>query len=134
MAAGEISVAQADVLSTGLGVATADVAADDLADAANRLLEKAPQLTVEQLAREARAARDDLDVAGVQDRERMLRAKRYLTVKPLPDGMTQIHGLLDPESAAIVGAVFDAATSTPPRRTPLRRRGRSGCGEATRGR
>ncbi len=114
VATGELSVAQADVLARGLGTATAEVAADDLADAANRLLERASELTVEQLAREARAARDDLDVAGVQDRERALRAKRYLTLKPLPDGMTQIHGLLDPESAAIVGSVFDAATS--PRR------------------
>lgn len=112
--AGELSIAQADVIASGLGAPSADVASDDLADAAAALLTEAPDLTVERLAARAREVRDDLDAAGVTDRERELRSRRYLTLTPQTDGMTRVAGLLDPESAAIVGAAFDAATS--PRR------------------
>jgi len=85
-----------------------------LADAAARLIANAPGLTVEQLATRAAAARDDLDLAGVSAREEALRDKRSLRVYRQSDGMTAIHGLLDPESAAIVVPILDAATS--PRR------------------
>ena len=85
-----------------------------LTSAAERLTVLASTLTVEQLAVRASAERDDLDLAGVAARERELRQKRYLRVTKLVDGMTRIHGLLDPESAAIVVPVLDAATS--PRR------------------
>lgn len=116
--AGRVTVPQADAIRAGLGAPTADVAADDLLDAAARLSALAPGLTVERLGREARALRDDLDAAGVADRERLLREKRYLTLTPVGDGMTRLSGLLDPESAAIVGAAYDAATS--PRRGGVR--------------
>jgi hypothetical protein len=114
VATGRVSVVKADVIRTGLGAPTEDVAADDLADAAGVLVALAPTLTVEKLAARARELRDDLDSAGVHDRERMLRDKRYLHLTPLATGMTQLSGLLDPSSAAIVGAAYDAATS--PRR------------------
>jgi hypothetical protein len=112
--AGQVSIEKADVIRNGLGVPTADVAADDLADAAQQLAALAPTMSVENLAARARQLRDDLDADGVRDRERMLRDKRYLTLTPLSNGMTQLSGLLDPASAAIVGAAYDAATS--PRR------------------
>lgn len=114
VATGRVSVEKADVIRTGLGSPNDDIAADDLADAAAELTALAPTLTVEKLAARARALRDDLDSAGVRDRERMLRDKRYLTLTPLSNGMTQLSGLLDPGSAAIVSAAYDAATS--PRR------------------
>jgi hypothetical protein len=114
VASGQVSVVKADVIKTGLGVPTADVAADDLADAAEELARLAPTMSVEKLAARARELRDDLDADGVRDRERMLREKRYLTLTPLSNGMTQLSGLLDPVSAGIVGAAYDAATS--PRR------------------
>lgn len=85
-----------------------------LADAAERLTAEAPALTIEQLAVRASRARDDLDLAGIAAREEALREKRYLRVHRQLDGMTRIHGLLDPESAAIVVPILDAATS--PRR------------------
>lgn len=85
-----------------------------LQEAVDRLAARASSLTVEQLAVGAAAERDDLDLAGVAARERELRDRRYLRVSTQLDGMTRIHGLLDPESAAIVVPVFDAATS--PRR------------------
>jgi hypothetical protein len=111
---GQVSIEKADVIKSGLGAPTADVAADDLADAAAELAALAPTMSVENLAARARQLRDDLDADGVRDRERMLREKRYLTLTPLSNGMTQLSGLLDPASAAIVGAAYDAATS--PRR------------------
>lgn len=111
---GEMSVEKADAVRAGLGSPSGSVAADDLADAATRLAEIAPRVTLERLASAARALRDDLDSAGVAERERERRDRRYLALSPQADGMTRLHGLLDPESAAIVGAAFDAATS--PRR------------------
>jgi hypothetical protein len=114
VAAGRVSIEKADAISTGLGSPDADVAADDLADAAAHLVSIAPTLPVEKVAARARELRDSLDVAGVRDRHAKLRAKRYLSLIPTADGMTRLSGLLDPESAAIVGAAYDAATS--PRR------------------
>jgi hypothetical protein len=111
---GQVSIEKADVIKNGLGAPSEDVAADDLADAAAELAGLAPTMSVEKLAAHARQLRDDLDADGVRDRERMLREKRYLTLTPLANGMTQLSGLLDPASAAIVGAAYDAATS--PRR------------------
>jgi hypothetical protein len=114
VANGRVSIEKADVIRTGLGTPTEDVAADDLADAAAQLAALAPSLPVAELAARARTLRDELDADGVRDRERMLRDKRYLSLTPLANGMTQLSGLLDPASAAIVGAAYDAATS--PRR------------------
>ena len=115
---GRLSLVQADAIRAGLGTPTGEVAADDLADAAVRLTVLAPSLTVERLAAHARQLRDDLDLSGVADRGRVLREKRYLTLTPTSHGMTGISGLLDPESAAIVRAAYDAATS--PRRGGVR--------------
>lgn len=114
VAAGSISIDKADVIRAGLGSPSGEVAADDLADAAAALAELAPTTTVERLAVRARELRDELDAVGVREREQALRDTRYLTLTPLPDGMTRLSGMLDPESAAIVGAAYDAATS--PRR------------------
>ncbi len=112
--AGSLSVAAADVIRTGLGRPCEGVPAEALARAAVSLVALAATVTVEQLAIHARSARDDLDEAGIADRAARLRDKRYLHLTPLPDGMTRIAGLLDPESAAIVTAAYDGATS--PRR------------------
>ncbi len=55
-----------------------------------------------------------MDLDRVAEREQFLRSKRFLHLFLQPDGMTRLSGLLDPESAAIVTATFDAVTS--PRR------------------
>ena len=55
-----------------------------------------------------------MDLDRVTEREQFLRSKRFLHLFLQPDGMTRLTGLLDPESAAIVTATFDAVTS--PRR------------------
>ncbi|MEO6115684.1 MAG: DUF222 domain-containing protein, partial [Pseudolysinimonas sp.] len=114
VAAGEVSVGAAAAIQTGLGLPSATVAADDLADAAHELLRVAGELPPEKVARQARELRDELDEAGVLDRESHLRDKRFLRLIPQPDGMTKLIGLLDPESAALVTDAVDAVTS--PRR------------------
>lgn len=112
--AGTLSLAAADAIRSGLGTPREGVPAEALARAAASLVRAAASLTVEKLAAEARAARDELDEAGIADRARALRERRYLTLSEQPDGMTRLAGLLDPESAAHVRAAYDAATS--PRR------------------
>lgn len=114
VASAAVSVAAADIIHTRLGAAADGATDDDLTAAALALLTLAPGLTLENLAIRAARARDELDLAGIAARENTLREKRYLRIGQQPDGMTRIHGLLDPESAAIVVPILDAATS--PRR------------------
>jgi len=114
VSAGELSVGAAAAIQNGLGAPSQTVAADDLADAAHDLLLSAGSLPPEKVAQHARERRDELDEAGVLDREAALREKRFLRLTRQSDGMTRIFGLLDPESAALVTDAVDAVTS--PRR------------------
>ena len=114
VSAGELSVGAAAAIQNGLGAPSPTVAADDLADAAHDLLLSAASLPPEKVAQHARERRDELDEAGVLDREAALREKRFLRLTRQSDGMTRIFGLLDPESAALVTDAVDAVTS--PRR------------------
>jgi hypothetical protein len=114
VASGEVSVVKADVIKNGLGAPTENVAADDLADAAQELARLAPTMSVEKLAARARELRDELDAENVRDRHRAMRDKRYWYMRRRSDGMTHIDALLDPESAEPYWAAYDAATS--PRR------------------
>lgn len=112
VASGAIAAESLELVRGALGVPSSSVSADALLDAAETLA--ALSLSPEQLAARARELRDDLDNAGVVEREAERRERRYLRLFPQPDGMTRIAGLLDPESAAIVVAAVDDATS--PRR------------------
>jgi Domain of unknown function (DUF222)/HNH endonuclease len=114
VAAGRLSGEAVEVIRAGLGLPGETVTPDALATAALQLTELASGLTLELLAARAREFRDDLDVAGVAEREEQRRERRYLHLYPQRDGMTRISGLLDPESAAVVTNAIDAATS--PRR------------------
>ncbi|GHF27039.1 HNH endonuclease [Pseudolysinimonas yzui] len=114
VASGEVSVGAAAAIVTGLGAPTPELGADDLLDAAQTLVAEAGQLPPEKVARLAREMRDELDAAGVADREQALRQKRFLRLTPRADGMTSIFGLLDPESAALVTDAIDCVTA--PRR------------------
>ena len=111
---GTLSLGAADAIRIGLGEPDHDVAADDLITAADELLALARTLTIEQLGVAARDARAELDLDKVADREQQTRDRRSLRFTPLPDGMTRVAGLLDPESAAHIVAAVDAATA--PRR------------------
>lgn len=114
LAVGEVSVGAAAAIRSGLGEPDDVVSSDDLLDAARAVLDEAGAQPPEQVARRAREARDDLDEAGVVDRERALRDKRFLKLIPQADGMTRLLGLLDPESAARIGDAIDLVTA--PRR------------------
>jgi len=111
---GRISVAAADAINSGLGAPTAAVPAEVLDQAAERLCNDSGSLDPDRLQRRAREVRDELDEAGVADREAQRRSARSLRLVRQTDGMTRIIWLLDPESAAIVTEVYDRATS--PRR------------------
>ncbi|MFT4285624.1 MAG: DUF222 domain-containing protein, partial [Protaetiibacter sp.] len=114
VAAAAISVEAAEIIRTRLAQASEGAPEEALLDSATALIEVAPRLSIEDLAIRASRARDELDLAGIAGRESALRDKRYLRVTRQLDGMTRINGLLDPESAAIVVPVLDAATA--PRR------------------
>ncbi|TPX05858.1 DUF222 domain-containing protein, partial [Schumannella luteola] len=83
----------AELIRTRL-IAAEGVDENALATAAGRLLAEASGLTIEQLAIRAGRVRDELDLAGIAEREQELRAKRFLRVSPQLDGMTRVTGLL----------------------------------------
>lgn len=112
--AGRMALAAADSIRSGLGEPVGAATPERLTEAVDILLAEVASWTPEQLAARARQLRDAIDIEGVAAREEALRAKRYLHLTPQTDGMTRMSGLLDPESAAIVTAAYDAATS--PRR------------------
>ena len=111
---GDLSLEAARAIHLGLGSPTTGITADQLARAAAGLVADSAGLTVQQLASRARAARDHLDERGILQRESDRRDRRYLTLTQLPDGMTRVSALLDPESAAIIVSAVNAITG--PRR------------------
>jgi hypothetical protein len=114
LARGAISLDAFDAIRNGLGAPDDRITTDELTYAATTLAARAPAITVERLAADARDLRAELDLGRVTDLEHALRERRYLHVSRQADGMTRLTGLLDPESAATVATAIDAATS--PRR------------------
>ncbi|GHF05717.1 HNH endonuclease signature motif containing protein [Pseudolysinimonas yzui] len=112
--AGDVSVGAAAAITSGLGTPSASVSPDALLDAAQQLVTEMAGLPPEKVARRAREVRDELDAAGVADREALLRSKRFLRLTPQADGMTRIFGMLDPVQAALVTDAIDCVTA--PRR------------------
>ena len=112
--AGAVSIAAADEIVRGIGAATEVVRAAQLELAVTDLLADVEGRSAESVGETARDVRAGLDASAVQTRERSLRAQRSLRLHALPDGMTRLVALLDPESAAQLRSAFDAMTS--PRR------------------
>jgi hypothetical protein len=110
----DLSVAAADAIRTGLGRPSAGVPVAALAGAAEVLCDLAATLDPDRLFQRARAMRDELDAAGVAEREEARRARRSLHLTRKPDGMGRLVWELDPESLAVVVEVYDRLTS--PRR------------------
>lgn len=111
---GEVSVASADAIRAGLGEPGPGLSDSALADAAADLCREATTLDPDRLRRRARELRDELDEAGIADRERARVEQRSLRVTRLPDGMTRAVWLMDPETGALFSGLYDRATS--PRR------------------
>ncbi len=111
---GTLSVASAAAIANGLGAPSDNVAADDLLDGAEELVEFAKQSTPENTAKSARNLRERLDVASIADLEAHRRSRRSLKWFEQADGTTRMVAVLDPESAAIITGALDTAMS--PRR------------------
>ena len=114
VATATISLEAAEAIRVGLGEPSENITALTLTDAAARLVELAAELNVDQLAIRARTLRDDLDEAGIAEREAERVHRRSLRVFRQSDGMTRLVWLLDPESAVIVTETYDQLTA--PRR------------------
>jgi len=111
VAAGSLSVGAAEAIRSGLGSPSSSITPEALAAAAAELCSLAPQLDPDRLFKRARELRDDLDVAGVAERERAQYEARSLRLFQRPNGMTHASWELDPRSAALFRELYDRATS-----------------------
>lgn len=111
---GALSVGAADSIRAGLGEPSARVSESALGEATKRLCSESETLDTDRLFRRARELRDELDEAGIAEREIERRDARSLTFTRLPDGMSRLTWLMDPETATITSDLWDRATS--PRR------------------
>ncbi|MHA6694078.1 HNH endonuclease signature motif containing protein [Homoserinimonas sp. A520] len=129
VAAGVLSMEAGEAIRLGLGVPTEDITAELLAEAAAQLVELASpsgldsadpdarvadSLNADQLLDRARSLRDELDEAGIADRERARHQARSFKRYRRGDGMTVYTMLADPENAAYLDSIYDSLTS--PRR------------------
>jgi hypothetical protein len=109
---GRISLTQAIAIRDGLGTAGPEITADILGDAAVALHDAALDgLDADRLKQRAEELRDELDEAGIADREAARVKLRSFRLTRLPDGMTRATWLMDPETAAIVTEIRDRAVS-----------------------
>ncbi|WP_345764180.1 DUF222 domain-containing protein [Diaminobutyricibacter sp. McL0608] len=97
-----VSVEQAGAIIRELVKTGPGCGLDDRAMGERVLIEHAPGLTVEQLAKLAVQVRERLDQDGTEPREQMQRRRRSLTISVTRDGMTHINWYLDAESAGHV--------------------------------
>jgi len=111
VSSGSLSVGAADAIRTGLGQPTDNVSSAALAGAAVSLCGLAATLDVDRLLRRARELRDDLDEAGIADRERECFEKRSLKMFLLGNGMGRLIWDMDPETYATVLELNTRATS-----------------------
>ncbi len=121
IASGSLSVEAAQAIRVGLGAPSEAVGAvtpDNLARAAHILVLEAALVDADELLRRARTLRDDLDAAGIADRERVAFEERSVRRIRRPNGLSRY--IIDPdiESAAFWDDVYDTITS--PRRGGVR--------------
>ena len=109
-----LSLSAAESIGAGLGKPTSSVPPEVLAAAAVQLCDEARTLDADRLLRRARDLRNELDAAGIPLREEERRTQRSLRFHRRSDGLSRLTWDMDPETAALVGEVYDRATS--PRR------------------
>ncbi|WP_173921536.1 DUF222 domain-containing protein [Agromyces sp. Marseille-P2726] len=121
---GELTVAVADAIRSGLGEPGGDADEESLAAELDRLItacrDGRAHADAARLA--ARRARDRIDAAGVAARAHAQLERRYWRVWLKPDGMVRGEFELDPEAGMLVKAVFDQLTH-PRQVEPRLRRG-----------
>jgi len=110
--AGRLSGEQLAIIRKGLKTPSAEVSIDMLTLAATQLVEEAASLTLDQLGRRALSLRNEIDTAGIAEREAQRRQMRGAwLIPPDAEGMSKLIMKLDPESAAPIKVLFDRATS-----------------------
>ena len=126
VSAGSIPVEAANAIKNGLGAPTptdpnagSDAAApgvtvDMLQDAVHVLLEMAPDLDADALFRQARQLRDELDEAGIAERERVIYEQRAFRRTKRPNGQSRFTLDPDIETSAYLDDLYDKLVS--PRR------------------
>jgi hypothetical protein len=114
-----LTLEQARSIRTGLGEPRTEdsgisVSITDLSRAVDTLLAEAATLDADRLFKRARQLRDDLDEAGIRNRERAIHADRAIRRTRRANGLHRY--IIDPdlESAAFWDSVYDTLTS--PRR------------------
>lgn len=111
---GALHVAAAEAIRRGLEPVADAAPAGELLAECERLLGRVPLVSLDELRREARSARDRLDEAGIARREKERRDNRYLKRWVRDDGMYQGAFLLDPEGGQHLFSALD--TILAPRR------------------
>ncbi len=111
VAEGTLSTEAADAIRAGLGVPGDGVPADSLARAAVQLAVEASSVDADRLFVRARELRDELDAAGIVDRERAAREAREFRLSRRRDGSVRISWQLDPIEGSVISDVYDRATS-----------------------
>lgn len=114
VADGSLSTDAADAIRAGLGAPAEGVTAEALTRAAARLGDEAGGLDADRLFTRAREVRDELDAAGILDRERAAREAREFRLHRLRDGGVRVVWNLDAIEGSVLAEVYDRATS--PRR------------------
>ncbi|MEO7147406.1 MAG: DUF222 domain-containing protein [Terrimesophilobacter sp.] len=119
IAEGTLSIACGDALRRGLGSPTESVHPETLREIAETLIAQQREadsagLSADQMFTAARLQRDLIDLEGVKARQQEMYDRGGVKLFPKPDGMWQLTGQLDPESAAILTTALDPYTS--PRR------------------
>jgi hypothetical protein len=112
VAAGELSVDAAKAIRSGLGVPAEGVRSDALAAAVIQLMEL--PLDADALFKRARELRDDLDEAGIIDRERAIYEQRAVRRVNRANGLRRYIIDGDLETTAFLDSLYDSMTS--PRR------------------
>jgi len=108
LGAGSVSIAAADAIRRGLAPVADSAPSDDVLAECSRLLARVSLVSIDELRREARSARDRIDEAGIARREKQRRDLRYLKRWVREDGMYQGAFLLDPEAGLHVFTALDA--------------------------
>lgn len=114
VAAGGLSIAAAQAIRVGLGEPSLGVAVEALSAAVAGLIIEARVLDADRLLLRARAVRNELDAAGVADRERQIYHDRSIRRLRRPNGVSRYIVDPDLESAAYWDDLFDKLIS--PRR------------------
>jgi hypothetical protein len=105
---GQIGADAATMITQHLQQAAARCAPDDLFEAERCLVDQAREDSADLVGIHARLWRDTLDADGAEPRDEELRSSREIRLGRERDGMTPLHGQLDPVGAARFRTMLDS--------------------------